>query len=306
MSSSCEASLANVVSQRSLKWVFVGGKGGVGKTTSSCALGVALAAARAPHKVLIVSTDPAHNLSDAFNQKFSRTPTAVRGFDNLFCMEIDAAAAVEEGTALAQAEAAAADGGADGGAGGGGAGLMAGLMKEFSTAVPGIDEAMSFMELMKHTKTMEFEVTVFDTAPTGHTLRLLALPGTLDRAMAKLAGLRDRFGGMISAVQGMMGGAAGEMPPVDVLFAKLDELRGEAAAAPRASLHACGMHWRHRPTHPAAFPRPPCPSAYRPRRRRAEAAARPRRDDLCLRVHPRVPLAVRDGAAGAGAHALRD
>lgn len=226
-----EASLANIVAQKSLKWVFVGGKGGVGKTTSSCSLGVALARAR--RSVLIVSTDPAHNLSDAFNQKFSRVPTAVRGFDNLYCMEIDAAAAMAEGTALAEAEAAAAEGGdGDGSAAGGGAqSMMASLMKEFSNAVPGIDEAMSFMELMKHTKAMEFEVTVFDTAPTGHTLRLLALPGTLDRAMAKLVELRDRFGGMLTAVQGMMGaagmGAGGGAAPVDAIFAKLEEIRGQ-------------------------------------------------------------------------------
>lgn len=88
------------------------------------------------------------------------------------------------------------------------------------------------MELMKHMKRMEFDVTVFDTAPTGHTLRLLALPGTLDRALGKLMGLRERFGGMLSAVQGMFGGpggAAAGMPPVDQLFSKLDEMRSACA-----------------------------------------------------------------------------
>jgi len=215
MAEDLHPSLRNVIEQETLNWIFVGGKGGVGKTTTSCCLSIQLAKVRP--NVLIVSTDPAHNLSDAFGQKFGKEPVKVNGFDNLFCMEVDSNGQQEwEALEAAQAAQGTAPDGLESGVGS--------IMKDLMTSVPGIDEAMAFAELMKMVQEMQYSTIVFDTAPTGHTLRLLSFPKTMESAIGKLLELKNRFAGLLTQVTAFMGQGGAE--GVESMITKLEQLKG--------------------------------------------------------------------------------
>lgn len=198
-----DPTLQNIVDQRELKWIFVGGKGGVGKTTTSSSLAVALAEHGARSNVLIISTDPAHNLSDAFRQKFTKAPTLVNGFNNLYAMEVDPTPDVGDMEQLEWTQDS--------------------FLTELAGSIPGIDEAMSFAEVMKQVQTMDYETIVFDTAPTGHTLRLLNFPNILEKGLAKLVALKGAMGGMMGQVTRMLGaGGAGAEDLPEQLLGKVE------------------------------------------------------------------------------------
>lgn len=179
-----EPHLANIL-ESDLQWIFVGGKGGVGKTTTSCCLALQLARKRAPagsdKKVLLLSTDPAHNISDTLGQKFGADPVRVEGVSdaNLYAMEVDPSKyrKQEEREAEERAERQAANGNAGedgemvdavettGELVGTDATMavpsqqdpMSAMMKDVVSSLPGIEEAMAFAELMKYIQGAEFD-----------------------------------------------------------------------------------------------------------------------------------------------------
>ncbi|KAH3665562.1 hypothetical protein OGAPHI_003749 [Ogataea philodendri] len=208
-----DPSLKDIVTHESLKWIFVGGKGGVGKTTTSSSVSIQLALNNPNKNYLLISTDPAHNLSDAFDQKFGKEARVVEGISNLSCMEIDPSSSLEEfvasnGTGLDQND------------------PLNGMMSEVTGSIPGIDEAFSFMEVLKHIKNqknedssvIKYDTIVFDTAPTGHTLRFLQLPSTLEKLLGKFNEISGRLGPLLN----MMGG-----DQKTEMFNKLAEIKAQ-------------------------------------------------------------------------------
>jgi arsenite/tail-anchored protein-transporting ATPase len=100
------------------------------------------------------------------------------------------------------------------------------MFNDLQNSIPGIDEALSFSELMKQVDTLDFDVVVFDTAPTGHTIRLLSFPTILEKAFVKVWELKDRFGGLLGQATALMsGGGANPAAAQDQLLGKLEETR---------------------------------------------------------------------------------
>lgn len=164
------------------RFTFFGGKGGTGKTTSSSAY--ALHLARNGVRTLAVSTDPAHSLADAFGTKIGSTIVNLE--NNLWGLEIDAALEAKKYMEGVREQMRAIVSPA----------IVAELEKQLRIAYvsPGAEESAifdCFVDLMEKAGS-EYDAIVFDTAPTGHTLRLLTLPEVLGLWMEHLLEKRNQ------------------------------------------------------------------------------------------------------------------
>lgn len=185
------------------QFVFVGGKGGVGKTSISAALGTKLAVEG--FKTLVLSTDPAHSLADALQVELKGgAPVEIEMPEGeLFAMEIDTEAAIASFQALAKDF-------VREGSGGVGRDLARKLgLEEFASLLdntpPGIDELVALTQVMELVKFGDFDRVVVDTAPTGHTLRLLSFPEFLDKFLGKVMRLKKRLDSAIDTLRNVLG-----------------------------------------------------------------------------------------------------
>ncbi|KAA3481631.1 ATPase ASNA1-like protein isoform X1 [Gossypium australe] len=205
------AGFGDMVSGKQRKYYMLGGKGGVGKT--SCAASLAVKFANNGHHTLVVSTDPAHSLSDSFAQDLTGGMLVpVEGPDfPLFALEINPEKAREEFRDAAKN---------NGGTGvkdfmdGMGLGMLAEQLGELKlgelldTPPPGLDEAIAISKVMQFLDSPPYSMftrIVFDTAPTGHTLRLLSLPDFLGASIGKILKLREKVASATSAIKSVFG-----------------------------------------------------------------------------------------------------
>lgn len=182
----------NTFVRKTPRFLFFTGKGGVGKTTLSCAAAVALA--DSGRRVLLISTDPASNLNEVLGAELSSRPVRVESADGLWALNIDPQTAAHEYRERVVAP-------------------YRGVLPP--AAVAGIEEQLSgactteiaaFNEFSRYLgqpeATADYDHVVFDTAPTGHTLRLLQLPAAWSQfldtntsgtsCLGPLSGLRDQ------------------------------------------------------------------------------------------------------------------
>ncbi|MDA2936925.1 ArsA family ATPase [Acidobacteria bacterium AH-259-A15] len=165
------------LANENIRLIIFGGKGGTGKTTSSSATAAYLAHMYTEKRFLVVSSDPAHSLADSLNCPIGSSLTPVRGLPNLWAIEMDSKMMLEKFkkkhrhylenlSNMAYSS------------------DQIDIRDFLSFKLPGMEEMMVVLEIVKLLRfgilrKWEYDTVIWDTAPTGHTLRLLKLPGKL-------------------------------------------------------------------------------------------------------------------------------
>src|SRR5207342_553272 len=207
--------VARLAHGRVVRILLFTGKGGVGKST--VASGTAALAAADGHRTLVLSTDAAHSLADAFGTAVGPEPTQVA--DNLYVQQVDAQLRFEQSWAEIQ-------------------GYLLSVLDttgmdpvaaEELTVIPGAEEVLALLELRLHALSDDWDLIVVDCAPTAETLRLLALPEALGWYMQRVFPVQQR---LVKALRPVLTRAAGvPMPGGSVL----DEVRN-LLSGPEASV----------------------------------------------------------------------
>ncbi len=186
------------------------GKGGVGKTTS--AAGTAAMAARSGRRTLVLSTDAAHSLGDAFGMAIGSEPQEVA--PALWVHQVDAQRRFErswgeiQGYLMSVLDAAGVDP----------------ITAEELTVIPGAEEVLALLELRHHVTSGRWDVVIVDCAPTAETLRLLALPEALGWYMTRVFGVQRS---MVRALRPLLSRAAGVPMPEDSVFEAVARLHAD-------------------------------------------------------------------------------
>ena len=167
------AARPSFLANQALKLLIFGGKGGVGKTTTAAATALFLAREELGD-VLLISTDPAHSLGDSLQQPIGDQVTAINRVPNLYAVELDALHRLEvfkarygdilrtiadRGTYFDDED----------------------IHQFLDLSLPGMDELMAIIEVMTIVRDGRYGQVVLDTAPTGHTLRMLELPKLMEQ-----------------------------------------------------------------------------------------------------------------------------
>lgn len=193
-----------------MRIILFTGKGGVGKTTA--AAGTAVCSAGERLRTLVISTDAAHSLADAFGVHVGAEPTPVT--DHLFVQQVDAQKRFEQSWTdiqrylLSVLDAAGVDP----------------ITAEELTVLPGAEEVLALLELRQQALSGRWDVVIVDCAPTAETLRLLALPEALGWYMDRVFPAERRI---IKALRPVLTRVTGVPMPQETVFDAVERLHSD-------------------------------------------------------------------------------